>query len=135
MNTNSNSSNIAYFAIRVVVVAFVCAFTAVSLKEKQANHVELDKKIQILASINVKANMSDAEVLYDKYVKSVVVTNYKGELLEGFEGFKIDLQKENQKSEEERQLPVFICQKDGQTYYVFSLRGAGLWGPDRKSVV
>ena len=29
----------------------------------------------------------------------------------------------------ERQLPVFICEKQGSTYYVVPLRGKGLWGP------
>jgi Na+-transporting NADH:ubiquinone oxidoreductase subunit C len=28
-----------------------------------------------------------------------------------------------------RQLPVYICEKEGEKYYVFPLRGKGLWGP------
>jgi Na+-transporting NADH:ubiquinone oxidoreductase subunit C len=28
-----------------------------------------------------------------------------------------------------RQLPVFICEKEGNTYYIVPLRGKGLWGP------
>ncbi|MBN2347706.1 MAG: NADH:ubiquinone reductase (Na(+)-transporting) subunit C [Bacteroidales bacterium] len=28
-----------------------------------------------------------------------------------------------------RKLPVYICNKDDSTYYVFPLRGKGLWGP------
>ncbi len=29
----------------------------------------------------------------------------------------------------ERELPVFIGNKDGQSYYIFPMRGKGLWGP------
>ena len=31
--------------------------------------------------------------------------------------------------EKERQLPVYICNKENETYYIFPLRGKGLWGP------
>jgi len=27
------------------------------------------------------------------------------------------------------ELPVYICEKEGEKYYVFALRGKGLWGP------
>lgn len=27
------------------------------------------------------------------------------------------------------ELPVYVCQKENKTYYVFALRGKGLWGP------
>lgn len=29
----------------------------------------------------------------------------------------------------QRQLPVFVCEKEGDTYYIVPLRGKGLWGP------
>ena len=28
-----------------------------------------------------------------------------------------------------RELPVYVCKKDGKNYYVFPVRGKGLWGP------
>lgn len=30
---------------------------------------------------------------------------------------------------QERKLPVYVIEKDGQNYYVFPLQGKGLWGP------
>lgn len=130
MNTNSNSYTVIYVAIMVIVVAFVLAFTAGALKERQERNVELDKKVQILASLNIDANADNAESLYNQYVKEIIVVNYKGELIENeLDGFTIELEKENQKPENERLLPVYICEKEGKTYYVLSLRGAGLWGP------
>ncbi|UCH15523.1 MAG: NADH:ubiquinone reductase (Na(+)-transporting) subunit C, partial [Bacteroidales bacterium] len=32
-------------------------------------------------------------------------------------------------TEETRKLPLYICRKGKNTYYVFALRGKGLWGP------
>ncbi len=28
-----------------------------------------------------------------------------------------------------RELPVYVCKKDGKDYYIFPVRGKGLWGP------
>ena len=53
--------------------------------------------------------------------------------LSGFISFKkIDQNKINKKVKDltdSRKLPVFVCKKEGKTYYVFPLRGKGLWGP------
>ena len=129
MDRNSNSYTLIYVAVVVVIVAFVLAFTAGALKERQDRNVELDKKRQILAALNIKATASAAEALFEHYVKEVIVVNYRGELIEEMNGFAIELEREQGKPEEERLLPIFISEKDGQTYYVFSLYGAGLWGP------
>ena len=129
MDRNSNSYTLIYIAVMVVIVAFVLAFTAEVLKERQNRNIELDKKRQILAALNIKAIASNAEALYERYVKEVIVVNYRGELIEGINGFTIELEKEHKKPEKERLLPVFISEKDGQTFYVFSLFGSGLWGP------
>jgi Na+-transporting NADH:ubiquinone oxidoreductase subunit C len=129
MNKNSNSYTIIYITVMVIVVAFVLAFISGVLKEREERNVELDKKIQILASLNIEARASDAEELYDKYIKDIIVVNYKGERVENIDGFAIELEKENRKQEEERNLPIYLAEKDGEIYYVLSLRGNGLWGP------
>jgi Na+-transporting NADH:ubiquinone oxidoreductase subunit C len=129
MNKNSNGYIIIYVTIMVVVVAFVLAFTAGMLRERQDRNIEVDKKKQILAALNIDATASNAEALYDQYVKKVIVVNYRGELIEGINGFTIDLEMEHKREEGERLLPIYISEKNGQTYYVFSLYGAGLWGP------
>jgi len=129
MNRNSNSYTLIYVAVMVVVVAFVLAFTAGALKERQDRNVEIDKKRQILAALNIHATARNAEALYEQYIREVIVVNYRGELVEGIDGFTIELEREHRKSEEERLLPIYIAEKDGKTYYVFSLFGSGLWGP------
>ena len=60
MNTNKNSYIIIYSAILVVVVAFLLAFVYSALKPQQDINVALDKKKQILASLNIR-DLSDAD--------------------------------------------------------------------------
>jgi Na+-transporting NADH:ubiquinone oxidoreductase subunit C len=129
MDRNSNSYILIYVAVMVVIVAFVLAFTAGALKERQERNIEIDKKRQILAALNVESTARDAEALFERYVKEVIVVNYRGELVEGINGFTIELQREKRKSAEERFLPIYIAEKNGKTFYVFALHGAGLWGP------
>ncbi len=129
MDKNSNNYTIIYVTVMVVIVAFVLAFTAGALKERQDRNIEIDKKKQILAALNINATALDAETLYDQYIKEAIAVDYRGELIEQINGFTIDLESEHRKPENDRRLPVYIAGKNGQTYYIFSLYGSGLWGP------
>ena len=72
MNTNSNSYTVIYASIMVVIVAFLLAFVSSSLKGIQDKNVELDKKKQILAALNIR-NVEDVEAEYNKVVKADMV--------------------------------------------------------------
>lgn len=115
----------------VVVVALLLAFVSGALKSKQNANVELDKKKQILSSLNVDLNGQDAEALYNQYIQKAVVINSKGEILsdDKDKAFKIDIVKELSKPLENRELPIYVATVDGQEKYILSTRGAGLWGP------
>ena len=65
MNRNSNTYTVIFAAVMVIVVAAVLAFTALSLRPIQAKNVEIEKKSQILRSINISSSQKDAQVLYD----------------------------------------------------------------------
>jgi Na+-transporting NADH:ubiquinone oxidoreductase subunit C len=112
----------------VVIVAFLLAFVSSSLKETQTKNVELDKMKQILSALNVDTKGQDAEALYNKYVKADQVLNANGEVVAENGGFKLNMATEMGKDEAERQLPLYVCDVDGQTKYVIPLSGAGLWG-------
>ena len=58
LNTNSNFYTIIYSAFVVIVVAFLLAFVFQALKPAQDANVALDKKKQILYSLNIR-NLSD----------------------------------------------------------------------------
>ena len=72
LNTNSNFYTIIYSAFVVIVVAFLLAFVFQALKPAQDANVALDKKKQILYSLNIR-NLSD-EAAAAKY-KEVVVAD------------------------------------------------------------
>ncbi len=130
MNTNSNSYTIIYASVIVVIVAFVLAFTSASLKSTQNKNIELDKMKQILHALNIDTKGQNPEEVYHKYVKADQIMNANGEVLAQEGGFKIELKAELAKTNlADRKLPLYICEVDGQTKYVFPLRGAGLWGP------
>ncbi len=128
MNTNSNSYTIIYASVLVIVVAFLLAFTAGILKERQDTNEALDKKKQILSSLNINIEGKDVAALYAEHVKQDIIINSQGKEIAGKGGFDVDVKKENAKDLEKRQLPVYICNVKGETKYIFPVRGKGLWG-------
>lgn len=115
----------------VVVVALLLAFVSGALKSKQTANVELDKKKQILSSLNIDLKGQDAAAVYEQYIQKAVVVNSKGEVLsdDKNKAFNIDIAKELSKPLEKRELPVYVATVDGQEKFILSARGAGLWGP------
>ena len=71
MNTNSNSYTIIYASVMVIIVAFLLAFVSSALKPIQDVNVAIDKKNQILASLNIRGlEKSNIETEYDKVIVS-----------------------------------------------------------------
>jgi len=131
MNTNKNSYTLIYATVMVIVVALMLALVSSSLKDIQTANVELDKKKQILSSLNISFEGQDAAALYKKYIVKELVLNSKAEVLSDVMGdaFKLDYIKELAKNIDDRKLPLYIADVDGVTKYIIPLRGAGLWGP------
>ena len=131
MDTNKNSYTIIYAAVMVIVVALLLALVSSGLKETQTMNVKLDKKKQILSALQINLEDQDAAALYDQYIVKELVVNTKAEILSEVRGqaFDIDVVKETAKPLEDRKLPVYVAQMEGQTKYIIPLRGAGLWGP------
>jgi len=131
MDTNKNSYTIIFATVMVVIVALMLAFVSAALKDKQTANVKLDKKKQIMTSLNVELDNQDADLLFNKIITGGLVINSKAEILSDSrdKAFDIDINKELSKPLEKRELPVYIANIDGKTKYVVSLRGTGLWGP------
>ncbi len=68
LNTNSNAYTIIYASVLVIIVAFLLAFVASALKPTQDANVALDKKKQILASLNLR-ELADVEGTYAEVIK------------------------------------------------------------------
>lgn len=120
MNRDSNSYTIIYAAVMVVLVAVVLAFTSQSLKSAQKQNEDNDKRQQILRSINVSVPANQAEAKFSELIKDAYLLdesgNKAGDAKDAFDGIK-------------KGYPVFEANVDGQTKYIMSLNGAGLWGP------
>lgn len=129
MNTNSNTYTIVYASVMVVIVAFLLAFVSSSLKDKQNENVELDKKKQILSALNIDLKGADVAKLYSEIVLKEQLLSADGSVKAETGAFDIDSKVENTKPLAERNLPLYICQAEGAIKYVLPVYGAGLWGP------
>lgn len=131
LNTNSNTYTIIYSVIIVVVVAFLLAFVSKGLEEKQNENVALDKKKQILYSLNIRG-LKDQEATnkYNEVVLKDNIIDEEGNILELGEkgginkGFRL-----NSADTKAGRLAIFECNIDGKKKFVVPVYGMGLWGP------
>lgn len=125
------------------VVALVLAAMATLLKPIHKANEALYNKRAIIQAVETRlskpvAEMTDKEVdvVFQQNVDQFVI-NTDGERLTeeavvaaGYPGGKaefVDMEKEKKKAPENRILPVFKYDKDGESSYIFSVRGSGLW--------
>jgi Na+-transporting NADH:ubiquinone oxidoreductase subunit C len=113
----------------VIIVAALLSVAAMTLQPFQKKNVEINKKQNILTSINIESTAKNAEELYEKYIVEIFAINTAGEKQEGVDAFKIDMKKELAKPLKERNLPVFISSLEGTKQYIVPVYGKGLWGP------
>ncbi|MBQ0023192.1 MAG: FMN-binding protein [Prevotellaceae bacterium] len=81
MNTNSNAYTIIYASVMVIIVAFLLAFVASSLKDIQDANVARDTKGQILSSVNLRG-VEDVDAKYAE----VIAENEDGTFTATIEG-------------------------------------------------
>ncbi|THH37562.1 FMN-binding protein [Neolewinella litorea] len=122
--------------IMTVVVALTLAGFRTVTAESAARNEDIFNKREILATVaeplaeagSPISTLTDEEVLeiFNEQVEQIVV-NSSGEAVADVEFSAIDLAKEYKKPEEQRLYPINIFNIDGDRYYVFSVRGNGLW--------
>ncbi len=113
----------------VIVVAAILSVAAMTLQPLQKKNVEINKKQNILTSINLESDAKSAESLYDKYIQESYAVNSKGEVVQNVDAFKIDMKKELAKPLDKRNLPVFVSTLEDSKQYIIPVYGKGLWGP------
>ena len=123
INTNGNVYTICYAAVMVVLVAFLLAFVSESLKDRQKANVDIDKKSQILASLNVRGiAKSDVEAKFDELIQETCVVTPDGQVTEGG-AFEVETKEIGEK------FPVYKAKTAaGDEALVLPLKGRGLWG-------
>lgn len=127
MNRNSNAYTFIFAIIMVVVVAAALAFTATTLQPLQAENVRNEKMQNILSTIGENIDRDQAQTEFDKYVKKSLALKVDGTVDTDVDAFSLDLKKELSKPVSEQRFPIYIAEKDGKTFYVTPLYGAGLW--------
>lgn len=135
MNKESNKYIFLYSIGLVVVVAVVLSIAATLLKPFQEKNKEVEKKQNILLSVQKGLDVKKAsnktqyvEREYAKYITNSFIVNNLGQKMDG-DAFEVDLTEEMAKPEADRKLPVFVCsENDGTKKYILPVRGAGLWG-------
>lgn len=134
--TDSNVYTVTFAIIMVVVVGSLLAFIASSLKPRITENERYEKQQNILYAMGVNNNegssdvafipTTEVEAVFKQYIKKQYVIQ-NGELSEDNEAYLIDLAKQEKAPANERRLPLFIGEKDGETYYIVPMRGKGLW--------
>ena len=122
LDTNSDAYAIIYSAVVVVIVAFLLAGVSSLLSPKQQDNIRLDKKKQILASLNER-NLADAAAKYDELIEADYIVNAQGAVVAQEGGFEV-------KNEEvgDDKLPLYVAKVNGATKYIIPMTGNGLWG-------
>ena len=84
--------------------------------------------------VNLKKEVSkiDQAKKFESLIQERRISPFKS-YISGFINFKtLDksaIKNQIEESNSQRQLPVFVCEKEGDVYYIIPLRGKGLWGP------
>ena len=129
MNTNSNTYTIIYASVMVIIVAFLLAFVSSSLKPIQDANVAIDKKSQILASLNIRGlEKSEIESKYDAVIVGDQIIKADGAVVndgaaKDEAAFVLD-----SKEITDENMPLYVANVDGATKYVIPVTGRGLWG-------
>jgi len=133
MNKNSNTYQILYAAVMVLLVGTVLAFIYMALKPKQNENIANDTRKQILSALHI-ATPDDAQVkdMYEKYITQDLLVDGNGNIVDSAANvaFDVEMKKNVKLPAGERKLPVMKCtMDDGSIKYVLPMYGAGLWGP------
>ncbi len=128
IDTNSNVYTILYACGLVIVVAFLLAYFSLALASKSEANVRIDKKNQILAALNIRGvDKSEVENKYSEVIQADQIIKSDGSIVNegtGKDQAGFNVQDKNISTEN---LPLYICQVNGETKYVIPMTGKGLW--------
>jgi len=127
MDKNSNSYTFMFAIVMVVIIASLLAYTATSLKPLQDKNVKNEKMQNILSSIGEDVERDQAAEVFTEYIKEQLALKYDGTVDANTEAFDINMKNEIKKPADAQRYPLYIAEKDGQTFYIVPLYGNGLW--------
>lgn len=114
----------------VVLVAVLLSGASLGLKSKQASNISQEKKQSILASIGIEVDRSESDAAFGEYIKQSL-TLQGGTVVseDASAAFDIDMAAAIKAGNMDRAVPLYVAEKEGDTYYIIPMRGKGLWGP------
>ena len=129
IDKNSNAYTFGFAILMVIVVGSLLAVASQGLKTRQEKNATDKKMMSILSAINIDATRENAQEMYNKYVIDSKIISGKDLSANAFD---VDIKKEFRDkniSISDRNYPLYICEKDGDKYYIIPVVGTGLWGP------
>lgn len=129
IDKNSNAYTFGFAILMVIVVGSLLAVASQGLKTRQEKNATDKKMMSILSAINIDATRENAQEMYNKYVIDSKIISGKDL---SADAFNVDIKKEFRDkniSVSDRNYPLYICEKDGDKYYIIPVVGTGLWGP------
>lgn len=138
MNKENNLYTVLFACAMVVVVGTILAYLASALSGKIKENERFEKQQNILYAMGVNENEDEGSVNFvptdvveqefTTYItKQLVIEGDK--ITEDDEAYMIDIKKELDKLKdgETPKLPVYVGDKDGETFYIVPMYGKGLW--------
>jgi Na+-transporting NADH:ubiquinone oxidoreductase subunit C len=119
-----------------VVVGALLAGTIVVLGPMAKINEDIFNKRQVLEAIRTPMTEAgqDIDAMTDQMVLDIfkdqvtqAVVNAEGDQMDGMEAIQLDMAKERKKDLAERMYPVYEVNFDNKSFYIFSVRGVGLW--------
>ncbi len=124
---HTNAYTFRFAAIVTIICSILLAGAATILKPRQSDNIKLDKKTNILASVNIRPEAGQKfsrDEVFDLYEKNIseVVLNMDGEIVTDLKAEDLDPKKQPQL------MPLYIKMRDGQAdAVVIPVSGKGLW--------
>lgn len=136
--TDKNSYTILFAIGMVIIVGSLLAFASAGLKERIEENKRIEKQLNILYAMGVNDNEGSSMSFVSKDIVAAEFSKYITKQLviqgdnvtENTNAYLIDIKKEQSAAKDDtytRQLPLFIGEKDGKTFYIAPIRGKGLW--------
>lgn len=131
LDKNSSGFTFGFAFVLVAVVGALLASVSMGLKDLQNKNKDDKKRMDILGAFGVDATRDNAAELFEKHISKTLLVSGK-DMSSGKEAFQVDIQKEFRDKTldaADRNFPLYVGNKDGETYYIIPMVGKGLWGP------
>lgn len=130
MKDFSNRYIFIFSTVLVAVVAVLLSAAAMLFQPRQERNREIEKKRNMLASVRIESDRSNAVSLYQQVVRESLVVNTRGDIIPNIDAFNVDLRTEQRKPDDQQYLPLFVAYpSDTVRVVIIPLEGKGLWGP------